>query len=90
MPLDPHRAALSLVADDVGDLMQGTRRILADVGLVEIEQHVGGQFDANLRRGLLDVQRLNLAGHLDRLPAHLDRFAAHVDDRELQILEREG
>src|SRR5438045_8995753 len=62
--------------------MQGARRILADIGLVEIEQHIGGELDADLGRGLLEVQCLGLAGHLDRL-------ATEIDNREPQILDRE-
>jgi hypothetical protein len=40
------------------------------------------RLDADLGRGLLDVQRLGLAGHLDRL-------ATEIDNREPQILDRE-
>ncbi len=58
-----HDGALGTVANDLGDLLECLLRLRLEVGLVEIKQDVGRQFDAQFLGGLLDREVLRLALH---------------------------
>ena len=77
MPLD-HHSALRALAQDAGDLFERVRRARPDICFVEIEQDVGGQFDARLSRGLLDRQVLRLTGEVLYRVDQVENLALHL------------